>query len=246
MKEKGIKIKALKAAFPYTVPILTGFLFLGTAYGIYMNTAGFSPIYPIIISITVFAGSMQFVAVSMLQGVFDPLGALLMTIMVNARHLFYGISMLGKYSGMGAKKWYLVFGLCDETFSVNCAIDVPQGVDRGWFYFFVTLLNQLYWVTGAALGGLLGSLISFELKGLDFVMTALLVVIFVDNWLKEKQHISSLIGLGASLVCLLIFGADGFIIPAMAATIAILTFFRKPIEAACDKALPAEKAGDAE
>ncbi|MGN0650878.1 MAG: AzlC family ABC transporter permease [Oscillospiraceae bacterium] len=242
MKEKGIKTKALKAAFPYTVPILTGFLFLGTAYGIYMNTAGFSPLYPILISITVFAGSMQFVAVSMLQGAFDPLGALLMTIMVNARHLFYGISMLGKYKDTGAKKWYLVFGLCDETFSVNCAVDVPQGVDRGWFYFFVTLLNQLYWVTGAAVGGLLGSMITFELKGLDFVMTALLVVIFLDNWLKEKQHISSLLGLGASLACLLLFGADGFIIPAMAATIAILTFFRKPIEAACDKA----KAGEAQ
>lgn len=242
MKEKGTKTKALKAAFPYTVPIMTGFLFLGTAYGIYMNTEGFSPVYPIIMSAAIFAGSMEFVTVSLLQGVFDPLGALLMTIMVNARHLFYGISMLGKYSGVGAKKWYLVFGLCDESFSVNCTVDVPQGVDRGWFYFFVTLLNQLYWVTGAALGGLLGSLISFELKGLDFVMTALLVVIFVDNWLKEKQHISSLIGLGASLACLLIFGADSFIIPSMIAITAILTLFRKPIEAACDTA----KAGDAQ
>lgn len=242
MKEIGIKTKALKAAFPYTVPIMTGFLFLGTAYGIYMNTEGFSPIYPIIMSAAIFAGSMEFVTVSLLQGAFDPLGALLMTIMVNARHLFYGISMLGKYSGVGAKKWYLVFGLCDESFSVNCTVDVPQGVDRGWFYFFVTLLNQLYWVTGAALGGLLGSLISFELKGLDFVMTALLVVIFVDNRLKEKQHISSLIGLGASLACLLIFGADSFIIPSMIAITAILTLFRKPIEAACDSA----KAGDAQ
>lgn len=241
MKEKGKKTKALKAAFPYTLPIMAGFLFLGTAYGIYANTEGFSPIYPIIMSAAIFAGSMEFVTVSLLQGAFDPLGALLMAIMVNARHLFYGISMLGKYSGTGAKKWYLVFGLCDESFSVNCTAEVPQGVDKGWFYFFVTLLNQLYWVTGATLGGLLGSLISFELKGLDFVMTALLVVIFVDNWLKEKQHISSLIGLAASLVCLLIFGADGFIIPSMAAVIAVLTFFRKPIETACGK----PKAGDA-
>lgn len=246
MKEKGIKTKALKAAFPYTVPIMTGFLFLGTAYGIYMNTEGFSPIYPMIMSLTIFAGSMEFVAVSLLQGAFDPLGALLMTIMVNARHLFYGISMLGKYSGTGAKKWYLVFGLCDESFSINCTADVPEDVDRGWFYFFVTLLNQLYWVAGATLGGLLGSLISFELKGLDFVMTALLVVIFVDNWLKETQHICSLIGLTASLACLLIFGADGFIIPSMIAITAIMTVFRRQIESACDKAKPAAKAGDAQ
>ena len=120
--------------------------------------------------------------------------------------------------------------MCDESFSINCAADVPEGIDRGWFLFFVTLLNHIYWVTGATVGALAGSLIPFELEGLEFVMTALLVVIFLDNWLKEKQHYSSLIGLGGSLVCLLIFGSDNFIIPSMAVILLVLTLLKKPIE----------------
>lgn len=230
-KRQNVKIKALKAAFPYTLPIMAGFLFLGTAYGIFARTEGLTALYPIIMATLVFAGSMEFVAVNLLTGIFDPLNALLLTVMVNARHLFYGISMLEKYRGVDRKKrWYLIFGMCDESFSINCTVDVPEGVDRGWFYFFVTLLNQCYWVTGAVFGSLAGSLIPFELKGLDFVMTALLVVIFLDNWLKEKQHYSSLIGLCASLAGLLIFGSKSFIIPSMAAILLILTLMRKPIE----------------
>lgn len=229
MKEN--KIKALKAAFPYTLPIMAGFLFLGTAYGIFARTEGLAAFYPIIMALLVFAGSMEFVAVNLLTGIFDPLNALLLTIMVNARHLFYGISMMEKYREVDRKKrWYLIFGMCDESFSINCAADVPEGIDRGWFFFFVTLLNHIYWVTGATVGALAGSLIPFELEGLEFVMTALLVVIFLDNWLKEKQHYSSLIGLGGSLVCLLIFGSDNFIIPSMAVILLVLTLLKKPIE----------------
>lgn len=227
----NIKIKALKAAFPYTLPIMAGFLFLGTAYGIFARTEGLAAFYPIIMALLVFAGSMEFVAVNLLTGIFDPLNALLLTIMVNARHLFYGISMLEKYRQADKKKrWYLIFGMCDESFSINCATEVPEGIDRGWFWFFVTLLNQTYWVSGAAIGSLVGSLIPFELEGLEFVMTALLVVIFLDNWLKEKQHYSSLIGLGGSLVCLLIFGSNSFIIPSMAVILLVLTLLKKPIE----------------
>ncbi len=229
MKEN--KIKALKAAFPYTLPIMAGFLFLGTAYGIFARTEGLAAFYPIIMALLVFAGSMEFVAVNLLTGIFDPLNALLLTIMVNARHLFYGISMMEKYREVDRKKrWYLIFGMCDESFSINCAADVPEGIDRGWFFFFVTLLNHIYWVTGATVGALAGSLIPFELEGLEFVMTALLVVIFLDNWLKEKQHYSSLIGLGGSLGCLLIFGSDNFIIPSMAVILLVLTLLKKPIE----------------
>ena len=229
MKEN--KIKALKAAFPYTLPIMAGFLFLGTAYGIFARTEGLAAFYPIIMALLVFAGSMEFVAVNLLTGIFDPLNALLLTIMVNARHLFYGISMMEKYREVDRKKrWYLIFGMCDESFSINCAADVPEGIDRGWFLFFVTLLNHIYWVTGATVGALAGSLIPFELEGLEFVMTALLVVIFLNNWLKEKQHYSSLIGLGGSLVCLLIFGSDNFIIPSMAVILLVLTLLKKPIE----------------
>lgn len=235
MKEKT-KIKtAFKAAFPFTLPILAGFLFLGAAYGIYARTEGLAAAYPIIMAAVIYAGSLEFVAVDMLTGgVFDPLNAFVMTIMVNARHLFYGISMLEKYRASGKKRWYLIFGMCDESFSINCTAEPPEGVDRGWFYFFVTLLNQIYWVSGAALGSLAGSFIKFEIPGLDFVMTALMVVIFLDNWLKEKQHYSSLIGLGVSLICLLLFGSGNFIIPSMAIMLIVLTIFRRPIERAAD------------
>lgn len=229
--ERKAKIKcALIAAFPRTIPIMTGFLFLGAAYGIYARGVGLPAAVPIIMAAVVFAGSMEFVAVDMMTAgaVFDPLGALLMAVMVNARHLFYGISMLDKYKNTGKKRWYLIFGLCDESFSVNCTADVPDNVDSGWFYFFVTLLNQVYWVTGTVLGTLAGTF--FMVEGLDFVMTALLTVLFVDNLLKEKSHVGSVIGVCAALLCLLIFGGDGFIIPAMLLILLALTIFRKPIE----------------
>lgn len=221
---------ALKAAFPYTVPILTGFLFLGIAYGIYMKVSGFSAAWSLLISLLVFAGSMQFVAVDLLLAAFNPLGALLLTLMVNARHLFYGISMLEKYKGAGKKKWYLIFGLIDETFSINCTLDVPAGVDRHWFYFYVTLLNQIYWVGGATLGGLFGSLLEFNTEGLEFVMTALLFVLFLEQLLKEKNYFTAFTGVGVSLLCLLLFGSESFIIPAMLIIIAVLTVARKPLE----------------
>lgn len=223
---------AFRAAFPKTLPILAGFLFLGISYGIYMNVSGFSFLYPMLMGLTIFAGSIEFVAVSMLLGAFDPVQALLMTIMINARHLFYGISMLDKYRGLGWKKPYLIFGLCDETFSINYTADIPQDVDRGWYYFFVTLLNQIYWVSGATIGGLFGSIIPFETEGLDFVMTALFVVIFLDQWMKEKNHVSSLTGLGVSLVCLLTLKADNFMIPSMVLILLALTALRKPLEKA--------------
>ena len=227
---KGIRTKAFRAAFPYTLPILAGFLFLGATYGIYMNVSGFSFLYPMIMSMTVFAGSAEFVAVSLLLSAFDPIQAFLMILMINARHLFYGISLLEKYSGTGWKKFYLIFGMCDESFSINCSADIPENVDKSWFMFFVTILNQSYWVLGATLGGIFGSFINFNTEGLDFVMTAMFVVIFLEQWLKEKNHISSLTGIGLSLICLIIFGPDRFMIPAMLSIAGVLTFARKPLE----------------
>lgn len=225
-----MKVKALKAAFPNTIPIMAGFLFLGMAYGIYMNVSGFSFLYPMIMAMVIFGGSLEFVAVSMLLSPFAPLQTFIMAFMIQARHLFYGIAMLDKYKGMGLKKFYLIYAMCDESFSINYTAKVPEDVDRGWFYFWVNILNQSYWVTGATLGGLLGNLISFDTKGLDFVMTAMFVVIFMDNWEKEKAHISSLIGALASVVCLLIFGADNFLVPTMICILVVLTAFRRPIE----------------
>ena len=222
--------KAFKAAFPYTIPIFAGFWFLGITYGIYMNVSGFSFWYPMLMSITIFAGSIEFVTVNMLLGAFNPLQAFAMTLMINARHLFYGISMLDKFRGLGWKKFYLIFGMCDESFSINYTADIPEDVDRGWFMFFVTLLNHIYWFSGAALGGVFGSLIHFDTEGLEFVMTAMFVVIFLEQWLKEKKHTSSLLGLGISLLCLTAFGADHFIIPAMLAILGVLTLMRHPLE----------------
>lgn len=220
---------ALKAAFPQTIPIMAGFLFLGITYGIYMNTSGFSFVYPMIMSLVIFGGSLEFVAVQMLLSVFAPLQTLLMSVMIQARHLFYGIAMLDKFKGTGWKKPYLIFGMCDESFSINCSAKIPEGVDKGWFMLWVTALNQLYWFTGATLGGLLGSLITFNTEGLDFVMTAMFTVIFLDQWLKERRHYTALIGVGVSAACLLIFGADSFMVPTMACILCLLTVFRKPI-----------------
>lgn len=227
---------AFRAAFPHTIPIFAGFWFLGLTYGIYMNVSGFSFIYPMLMSVTIFAGSVEFVTVNLLLGSFNPLQAFAMALMINARHLFYGISMLEKYRGYGWKSFYLIFGMCDESFSINYTADIPRGVDKGWFMFFVTLLNHFYWFFGATLGGIFGSLIHFDTEGLDFVMTAMFVVIFMEQWLKEKNHTSSILGLLLSLICLCTFGAENFIIPAMLAILAVLTVIRKPLEA--------EKGGD--
>ena len=181
-------------------------------------------------SMTIFAGSMEFVAVNLLLGAFNPVQALAMTLMLNARHLFYGIAMLDKYRGTGLKKIYLIFGMCDESFSINCTAQVPEGVDKGLFMFFVTLLNQLYWVCGATMGGIFCSLIHFNTESLDFVMTAMFVVIFLEQWLKEESHVSSLLGLGLSALCLIAFGPDQFMIPAMAAILGVLLLLKKVLE----------------
>lgn len=212
-----MKKKAFQAAFPYTLPICVGFLFLGMSYGFMMRSKGFSFLYPLFMSMFIFAGSMEFVMVNLLLSAFHPLSAFFLALMVNARHLFYGISMLGKYKNVGWKKFYLIYGMCDETFSVNCTAKIPEDVDEGWFMFFVTLLNQIYWVGGATLGALLGYVIHFDTTGIEFVMTALFVVMFLNQW-EEKgaDHKAALTGVGASLLCLLVFGGQNFILPAMA------------------------------
>ncbi|MBS5881684.1 MAG: AzlC family ABC transporter permease [Lachnoanaerobaculum sp.] len=225
MVSKKIKA-AFFAAFPNTIPILAGFLFLGIAYGIYMNQSGFKFYYPMFMSFIIFAGSVEFATVSWLLGSFDPVNIFFLTLMINARHLFYGLSMLEKYNIPGWKKLYLIYGMCDESFSINATIDVPKDIDRGWFMFFVTMLNQIYWVAGATIGGIFGSFIPFDTKGIEFVMTALFVVIFLENWLKEKDHSASVIGLFISFICLMIFKGTNFIIPSMIIILSVLTLIR--------------------
>ena len=223
------KKQAFRAALPYTLPICAGFSFLGLAYGIYMNSLGFSFVYPMVMSLTIFAGSMEFVAANLMVTSFDPLSAFALALMVNARHLFYGVSMIDKFRGTGKKKFYLIFGMCDESFSINCTAEPPEDVDRGWFMFFVTLLNHAYWFLGATAGGLLGSVVSLNTEGIEFVLVALFVVIFLDQWLKQKRHAPALVGLLASVACLVVFGAQQFILPAMALILIVLTALRKPL-----------------
>ena len=230
MNRYETQLRALRAAFPYTIPIFAGFWFLGLTYGIYMNVSGFSFVYPMLMSLTIFAGSVEFITVNLLLGAFNPLQALFLTLMVNARHLFYGLSMLDKFRGLGWKKVYLIFGMCDESFSINYTAQIPPDVDRGWFMFFVTLLNHFYWFSGSTLGGIFGGLIQFNTEGLDFVMTAMFVVIFLEQWLKDRDDTSGLVGLAASAACLALFGPDDFIIPAMLAILGSLTLLRGTLE----------------
>ena len=197
-----MKRKALRAAFPYTLSIWVEFLFLGLSYGLLMKSMGLPIFYILAMSIFIFAGSMEFVTVNLLVGPFQPLNAFIMTLMVNARHLFYGLAMLGKYRDTGWKKGYLIFGMCDETFALNSAITPPEGVDRGWFYFFITLLDQIYWVSSGALGYLVGSALPINTTGVDFILTALITVLFLGQLEGKEKQRSGWMGLGIAMVVL--------------------------------------------
>ncbi|MGN1406088.1 MAG: AzlC family ABC transporter permease [Erysipelotrichaceae bacterium] len=218
-----MKYKALKAAFPYTLPVLAGYLVLSISYGFLMSSKGFSFIYPLCMTIFIYAGSMEFLTVELLLSPFDPFSAFFLALMVNARHLFYGVSMLDKFKNTGLKKFYLIYGMSDETFSLNCSLNAPEGIDQGWFMFFITLLDQIYWICGALTGSLLGSVIHFNTRGIEFVMTALFVVMFIDKLEKEKNYLSALIGIAASIISLIILGPSNYLIVAM--IIIVVCFF---------------------
>ena len=207
--------KAFLAAFPLPLPICAALLFLGFSYGFFICSMGFSPWYPFFTSMLVFAGSMEFVLVGMLLSAFNPWYCYLMTLMVNSRHLFYGLSMLEKFKDTGWKKIYLIFGMCDESFAINVSTSPPDGVDKGWFMTFVTLLNQIYCVVGSTIGGLMGSSIKINTQGLDFSLVALFVAIFVSQWQNSTNHNPAIIGILLPLVCLVILGPQSFVPPAM-------------------------------
>lgn len=212
MNNTEIFKKALKA----TLPVLTGYAVLGMGFGILVKASGFDGIVAILMSIFIYAGSMQYAAVGLLTGGASFLTSAITTFMVNARHIFYGISMIDKYKGMGTYKPYLIFSLTDETYSLLCSDDhdVPQE-KRKAYYLAVSLLDQCYWVFGTVVGVFLGSVIKFNTEGIDFSLTALFVTIFIDQWLTKKGRVPALIGVGVSVLCLVLFGADRFLIPAM-------------------------------
>jgi len=223
-------IKALRFAFPYTIPVLSGYMVLGAAFGVLMSRQGIPLFWIAFSSIFVYAGSMQFVSVALLSAGFDYPGVFLMTLIINARHLFYGISFLQKYKNKGKLKPYLVLSLTDETFSLLCNIDPPAEVLPKWFYFYISLLNHIYWVLGSLIGGILGSLLKLETNGLEFVLTALFIVIFIDQWKSAKNHLPAVIGILSASACRIIFGSSDFIIPSMAVTLLLLTLLKKPLE----------------
>ncbi len=214
---------ALRYAFPKTVPVMAGYLVLGTAYGILMNVNGYGIWWAVLISIFVYAGSLQYLGITFFAAVVNPWYAFFMSLMLNARHLFYGLSMLDKYKDGGKLKPYLIFALTDETFSVLCNEEVPEGINKYHVYFFASLLDHLYWVTGALIGSLAGGLIRFDTAGMDFALTALFVVIFVDQWKSGQGHKAALAGVGASALCVAVFGQSVFIIPAMILILTIIT-----------------------
>ncbi len=225
------KKAALRAALPHTIPVLTGYIVLGAVYGILMDSMGFSLLWSLLASTFIYAGSMQFLSVTMLSSGFNPLFTLWMTLMLNSRHLFYGVSMLEKYRGLGRLKPYLIFSLTDETFSLVCSTEPPEGVDRKWFLFFLSFLNQMYWISGSLLGGILGRMIEFNNKGIEFVLTALFVVIFLNQWQTAKNHLPALLGVTGAVLCRLIFGASYyFIIATMLFILISLIVLKRPLE----------------
>lgn len=224
--------RALRAAFPYTTPILAGFAFLGFAYGVYMNVMGFPFYYPFLLALVIFGGSLEFVAVSLLLSPFAPLATFLLALLIQARHLFYGLSLFDTYRGLGWKRFFLIYGLCDETFSIvfTAKRRLPEHVDRGWFMLWITWLNEGYWVISALLGGLVGGMLPFDTRGLGFVMTAMFVVIFLEQWLHERCHVTALVGVLAAGGCLAAFGPQSFMVPAMAVILLVLLLARRPLE----------------
>lgn len=212
-----------------TVPVMTGYLFLGFGFGILMQQSGYGFWYAVGMSICIYAGSMQYVAVGLLTSGAGLLTTAMTTLLVNARHLFYGISMVERYKGAGKKKPYLIFALTDETYSLVSGRVLPEGIDRHQYDFWVSLLDHCYWVAGTALGALVGSILTFELPGVEFVLTALFVCIFTEQWLSTRDHRPALVGVGATALCLIVFGKDVFLIPSMA-LIALVLYRMKEVD----------------
>lgn len=205
----------IKYAFKQSLPIMAGYIVLGIGFGILLKSKGYGVIWAFFMSLFIFAGSMQYVGVNLLAGGASIITTALMTIMVNARHLFYGVSMLERYKDTKPYKPYLIFGLTDETYSLVCSGEVPAGVDRNKYFFLLTMFNQCYWIIGGVAGNLIGSLITFNTAGIEFSMTSLFLVVFTEQWMITKDHTSAIIGVVTSAACLLIFGSDNFLIPAM-------------------------------
>ncbi|HJH62709.1 MAG TPA: AzlC family ABC transporter permease [Firmicutes bacterium] len=224
--------KTLSAAFPYTLPVLMGYLSIGVVFGWMMAAIGYAPTWAAAMSAAIYAGSGQYLAVDLLDRA-APLGDVaFLTLIINFRHLVYGLSMLDKFRGMGWRKLYMIFSLTDETYALLAGVQPPQGVEEKGFYFSIAVLDHLYWIGGSVLGAVAGSLIQVNTEGIDFAMTALFIVIAVEQWRSSRQHLPALLGAGATLACLLVMGQDNgrFLIPALVLMVALLLLLRPRLE----------------
>ena len=213
-----------------TLPVMAGYIVLGIGFGILLKVNGYGLFWAILMSVLIYAGSAQYVGISLISGGASVITAAVTILMVNARHLFYGISMMDHYKGAGKRKPYLIFALTDETYSLVCNGDFPDGVDRHKYWFLISLFNQCYWVIGSIIGSIAGSVLKFNTTGIEFSMTALFVTVFVEQWLSTKEHRPALIGIGASVLSLVLFGSEKFLIPATILIVILLTAFKGKLE----------------
>lgn len=222
--------KTLKFALFQTLPVLFGYLFLGIAFGLLLQNTGFDFLWALLISTFVYAGSMQFVLVSLLGNQIGLFSIALLTLTINSRHIFYGLTFIEKFKTMGKAYPYMVFSLTDETYSLLCSAKVPDNLEENKVFFFMAVFDQLYWITGSVIGAIVGQLITFNSTGIDYAMTALFIVIFVEQWLSSKTHLPSFIGIICGIFCLLVFGPDNFILPSLLLAVGLLTIFKPYIE----------------
>lgn len=221
--------QVLKESFPYTIPVFTGFIFLGIAYGILMQSKGFDIAFITLFSLFAYAGSAQFIVIGLFSLDVEPLYVFILTFIVNARHIFYGISMLKKFKNTGKLKYYLIFAMSDESFSIIHTAKIRENINKKLFMFYITFLNHMYWIIGSLIGSILGSLITFNTEGLDFILTALFIVILLDSWENKNNRKPALIGLVSSIICLSLLGPQNYIIVAMFLIVLILSIFRNKI-----------------
>lgn len=222
--------KSLAAAFPVTVPVLMGYLAIGMAFGFMLQAIGYNFIWAFFMSLTVYAGSGQYLGVSLLSSAAALSTVAVMTLLINFRHLVYGLSMLEKFRGMGLRKFYMIFSLTDETYALLSSVQPPVGVDPRNFYFSIALLDQSYWILGSVIGAVAGALLPIDTTGIDFAMTALFVVIAVDQWSAYKRHLPALLGAGVTLLSLFLVGAENMLLPALGVIVLVLLLLRQRLD----------------
>ena len=221
---------SLRAAFPLTVPVLMGYLAIGMAFGLMLQSAGYGVGWAALMSLTIYAGSGQYLGVSLLAMGAPLTQVALLTLVINMRHMVYGLSMLEKFRGMGARKLYMNFSLTDETYALLSAAGPPRGVDPRRFYFSVAVLDHSYWVIGSVLGSVAGALLGFDTTGVDFAMTALFLVIAVNQWRSYPSHLPALLGAALTAVSLALVGPDNMLLPALGAMLLALVLLRPRLE----------------